>query len=112
MSQPGDVSSNRNPKQPINNESIFQNCQGNTYEQAGGAFPNATVQGLNTTGERLRAAVLSLEGPALSWLSRAFSQLGGAQKMPVTPFSILTRRMAAQLPGLSEEVFEGILLRG
>nr|GFA72954.1 ankyrin repeat-containing protein [Tanacetum cinerariifolium] len=110
MSSPRYVSDNRNLRQPVNNESIFQNYHGNTYGQAEVAFPNATsplviqgpergwhpdhrfiklkmpwfdgadvygwvyqaerffeVQGLNTTGERLRAAVLSLEGPALSW---------------------------------------------
>ncbi|GJR89881.1 putative CCCH-type zinc finger family protein [Tanacetum coccineum] len=186
MSQPGDVSSNRNLRQPINNESIFQNYHGNTYGQAGGAFPNATsplvvqgpergwhpgsdhrlrklkmplfdgedvygwvyqaerffeVQGLNTTGERLRAAVLSLEGPALSWfrwinnrepfrsweeLKRrllhrfqssqdgnlheqffSISQLGTARD-----YVTLFERMAAQLPGLSEEVLGGIFIKG
>nr|GEX24785.1 putative mitochondrial protein [Tanacetum cinerariifolium] len=112
MSLPGDISGNRNLRQPVKNESISQNYHGNMYGQAGVAFPNATsplvvqgpergwhpgtdhrfrklkiplfdgadvyawvyqaerffeVQGLNTTGERLCAAVLSLEGPALSW---------------------------------------------
>ncbi|GJV34235.1 hypothetical protein Tco_1394635 [Tanacetum coccineum] len=57
------------------------------------------VQCLNTTREQLRAAVLSLEGPALS--------LGTARD-----YMTLFERMAAQLSGLSEEVLEGIFIKG
>nr|GEU47565.1 gamma-tubulin complex component 4 homolog [Tanacetum cinerariifolium] len=97
---------------PLPMNPLGDNYHGNTYGQAGVAFPNATsplvvqgpvrgwhpgtdhrlrklkmplfdgayvygwvyqaerffeVQGLNTNGERLRVAVLSLKGPALSW---------------------------------------------
>nr|GEY10189.1 ankyrin repeat-containing protein [Tanacetum cinerariifolium] len=185
MSPPRDVSGNRNLRQPVNNESIFQNYHGNTYGQAGVAFPNATsplvvqgpergwhpdhrfrklkmplfdgayvygwvyqaaerffeVQGLNTTGERLRAAVLSLEGPALSWfrwinnrepfrnweelkrrlLHRFQSSQDGnlheqffsiSQQGTARDYLTLFERMAAQLPGLSEEVLGGIFIKG
>nr|GFD06442.1 ankyrin repeat-containing protein [Tanacetum cinerariifolium] len=99
------------------------------------------VQGLNTTGERLRAAVLSLEGPALSWfrwinnrepfrnweelkrrlLHRFQSSQDGnlheqffsiSQQGTAHDYVTLFERMAAQLPGLSEEVLGGIFING
>nr|GEV43713.1 reverse transcriptase domain-containing protein [Tanacetum cinerariifolium] len=59
------------------------------------------VQGLNTTRERLRAAVLSLEGPALS-----------CQQGTTRDYVTLFERMAAQLPSLSEEVLGGVFIKG
>nr|GEY74365.1 ankyrin repeat-containing protein [Tanacetum cinerariifolium] len=184
MRPPRDVSGNRNLRQPVNNESIFQNYHGNTYGQAGVAFPNATsplvvqglerewnpdhrflklkmplfdgadvygwvcqaekffeVQGLHTTGERLHVAVLSLEGPALSWfrwnnnrepfcnweelkrrmLHRFQSSQDGnlheqfffiSQQGTARDYVTLFERMAAQLPGLSEEVLGGVFIKG
>ncbi|PWA86439.1 Ankyrin repeat-containing protein [Artemisia annua] len=182
MNQPGDDSGNRNSKPPFTNERIFQNYQGNTYGQVGGAFPHVAihgpergwhpgsdhrfrklkmplfdgedvygwvyqaerffeVQGLITTGERLRAAVLSLEGSALSWfrwtnnrepfisweelkrrlLHRFQSSQDGnlheqffsiSQQGTAREYVTLFERMAAQLPGLQEEVLEGIFIKG
>nr|GEW10654.1 hypothetical protein [Tanacetum cinerariifolium] len=54
MSPPGDVSGNRNLRQPVNNEPIFQNYHGNTYGRAGVAFPNAT-------------SPLVVQGPERGW---------------------------------------------
>nr|GEW78350.1 ankyrin repeat-containing protein [Tanacetum cinerariifolium] len=99
------------------------------------------VHGLNTTGERLRAAVLSLEGPALSWfrwinnrepfrnweelkrrpLHRFQSLQDGnlheqffsiSQQGTARDYVTLFERMAAQLPGLSEEVLGGVFING
>ncbi|GJW03450.1 ty3-gypsy retrotransposon protein [Tanacetum coccineum] len=69
----GEFSVNRNPCPQVSSGGIFQNYPGNTFERAGGLFaiphcsPTSTAMGLITTGDRLRAAVLSLEGSALSW---------------------------------------------
>ncbi|GKD45540.1 ankyrin repeat-containing protein [Tanacetum coccineum] len=144
-----------NSQNHIHRTSIFHNYTGNTYGDAGGIFTNTTVQptstvqgserrwqpverffevhGLITTGDRLRAAVLSLEGSALlsfQWINRRepfcsweelkrrllhrfqpsqngylleqiffISQQGTARE-----YVTLFKKMAAQLPGLTEEV--------
>ncbi|PWA46618.1 Ankyrin repeat-containing protein [Artemisia annua] len=169
LSQPGDDIGNRNSQPLITTDRIFQNSQGNTYGQVGGAFPHVAihgpgrgwhpgsdhrlrklkmplfdgedvygwvyqaerffeVQGLITPGERLRAAVLSLEGSALSWFRwinnrepfisweelkrRLLHRFQSSQEGTAREYVTLFERMAAQLPGLSEEVLEGIFIKG
>ncbi|GKA32689.1 ankyrin repeat-containing protein [Tanacetum coccineum] len=63
------------------------------------------IQGLFTTGERLGAAMMCLEGLHEQFFS--ISQNGTARDY-VTAFE----KMAAQLPGLQEEVQEGIFIKG
>ncbi|GJV27604.1 putative mitochondrial protein [Tanacetum coccineum] len=99
------------------------------------------VQGLITTGDRLRAAVLSLEGSALSWfrwinnrepfrsweevkrrLLHCFqpSQNGNlleqffliSQQGTAREYVTMFEKMAAQLPGLTEEVLGGVFIKG
>nr|GEX47807.1 protein root hair defective 3-like isoform X2 [Tanacetum cinerariifolium] len=99
------------------------------------------IQGLVTTGERLRAAMMCFEGPALSWsrwsatkepfrtweelknrmLSRfQSSQVGSlheqffstSQNGTAQDYVTVFEKMAAQLPGLQEEVQEGIFIKG
>ncbi|GJT66731.1 ankyrin repeat-containing protein [Tanacetum coccineum] len=99
------------------------------------------VQGLITTGDRLRAAVLSLEGSALSWfrwinnrepfrsweeLKRRLlhrfqpSQNGNlleqffsiSQQGTAREYVTMFEKMAAQLPGLTEEVLGGVFIKG
>ncbi|GKA93150.1 ty3-gypsy retrotransposon protein [Tanacetum coccineum] len=117
-------------------------CNGDdVYEWVYQAERFFDIQALQTTGERLRAAMMCLEGPALSWfrwsdnrkpfrsweelkqrlLVRfqpskagslheqffAISQTGTARE-----YITLFERMAAQLPGLQEEVLEGIFIKG
>lgn len=94
-----------------------------------------------TTGERLRAAVLCLEGPALSWyrwsegrepfrsweelkrrlLNRFQSSQEGSlheqffaisQTGTAREYVTLFERMAAQLPRLPEEVLDGVFVKG
>nr|GEV22899.1 hypothetical protein [Tanacetum cinerariifolium] len=99
------------------------------------------VQGLITTEDRLRAAVLSLEGSALSWfrwinnrepfrsweeLKRRLlhrfqpSQNGNlleqffsiSQQGTAREYVTLFEKMAAQLPSLTEEVLGGVFIKG
>ncbi|GKC25456.1 ankyrin repeat-containing protein, partial [Tanacetum coccineum] len=99
------------------------------------------IQGLFTTGERLRAAMMCLEGSALSWsrwsankepfrtweelksrmLIRFQSSQAGSlheqffsisQNGTARDYVTTFENMAAQLPGLQEEVQEGIFIKG
>ncbi|GJX50731.1 ankyrin repeat-containing protein [Tanacetum coccineum] len=99
------------------------------------------IQGLFATGERLRAAMMCLEGSALSWSrwsankepfrtweelkSRMLicfqsSQAGSlheqffsiSQNRTARDYVTTFEKMAAQLPGLQEEVQEGIFIKG
>lgn len=99
------------------------------------------IQGLFTTGERLRAAMMCLEGPALSWyrwsttkepfrtweelksgmLIRFQSSQAGSlheqffsisQNGTARDYVTMFEKMAAQLPGLSEKVQEGVFIKG
>nr|GEX58012.1 hypothetical protein [Tanacetum cinerariifolium] len=99
------------------------------------------IRGLVTTGERLRAVMMCLEGPALSWsrwsatkepfrtweelksrmLSRFQSSQAGSlheqffsisQNGTARDYVTVFEKMAAQLPGLQEKVQEGIFIKG
>nr|GEW10591.1 hypothetical protein [Tanacetum cinerariifolium] len=64
------------------------------------------IQRLFTTGERLRAAMMCLEGSALSCLHEHFFSISqnGIARDYVTTFE----KMATQLPGLQEEAGKGV----
>ncbi|KAJ9547436.1 hypothetical protein OSB04_019979 [Centaurea solstitialis] len=93
------------------------------------------VQGLVTSGERLREAMLSLEGPALSWYRRSenresfcnweelkrsllsrfqSSQEGSLHNQTGTAREYVTlfEKMAAQLPRLPKEVLDEVFVKG
>ncbi|GKC83581.1 ankyrin repeat-containing protein [Tanacetum coccineum] len=99
------------------------------------------IQGLVTSGERLKAAMMCLEGPALSWfrwsdntepfrswedlkrrmLVRFQSSQAGtlheqffaiSQSGTAQDYITMFEKMAAQLPRLQEEVLEGIFIKG
>nr|GEZ68747.1 ankyrin repeat-containing protein [Tanacetum cinerariifolium] len=125
MSPPGVVSGNHNLRQPVNNEPISRitmairadhrfrklkmplfyeaDVYGLVY-QAGRFFE---VKGLNTTGERLRAAVLSLEGLALSWFRWINNQ------EPFRNWEELKRRLLHRFQSSQdEEVLGGVFIKG
>ena len=99
------------------------------------------IQGLVTSGERLKAAIMCLEGPGLSWfrwsdnrepfrswedlkqrmLARFQSSQAGSlyeqffaisQSGTARDYITMFEKMAAQLPRLQEEVLEGIFIKG
>ncbi|GKE04685.1 ankyrin repeat-containing protein [Tanacetum coccineum] len=99
------------------------------------------IQGLGTSGERLKATMMCLEGPALSWfrwsdnrepfrswenLKRRMlvrfqsSQAGNlheqffaiSQSGTARDYITMFEKMATQLPRLQEEVLEGIFIKG
>ncbi|GJW19218.1 ankyrin repeat-containing protein [Tanacetum coccineum] len=63
------------------------------------------IQGLFATGERLRAAMMCLEG-----LHEQFFSI--SQNRTARDYVTTFEKMAAQLPGLQEEVQEGIFIKG
>ncbi|GKA14575.1 putative mitochondrial protein [Tanacetum coccineum] len=151
----GEQGSNYNRRPPMSKEGTFMcfgelslgNSEGissvntdDVYEWVYQVERFFDIKALQTTGERLRAAMMCLEGPSLSWfhwsdnrkpfrsweelkqrlLVRfqplkagslheqffAISQTGTARE-----YITLFERMAAQLPGLQEEVLEGIFIK-
>nr|GEW93738.1 ankyrin repeat-containing protein [Tanacetum cinerariifolium] len=68
------------------------------------------MQGLATYGERLKAAMMCLEGPALSWFR--WSDNREPESGTARDYITIFEKMVAQLPRLPEEVLEGIFLKG
>nr|GEX43888.1 hypothetical protein [Tanacetum cinerariifolium] len=100
----GEQGSNYNRGPPMSKEGAFPssgelslgNSEGVSSVNTRMTPPPLRFFDIQTTGERLRVAMMRLEGPTLSWFH----------------WSDNRNTMAAQLPGLQEEVLEGIFIKG
>ncbi|GKB20558.1 putative mitochondrial protein, partial [Tanacetum coccineum] len=82
-----------------NSEGVSSVNTDDVYEWVYQAERFFDIKALQTTGRRLRAAMMCLEGPSLSW----FCWSDNRKLFRTQEYITLFERMAAQLPGLQEE---------